>query len=122
MQLDVCKIAPSVYQYTAINDWSRYKVLGVFPRRTAANTQIFLERVIEEMPFAIQRIQTDRGLVFSAIAVQQRLLDWGIKFRPIRTRSPHLNGKVERTQRSDLEEFWCTLDPKAPDVANHLAE
>jgi transposase InsO family protein len=122
VQMDVCKIGPGVYQYTAIDDCSRYKVLGVFPRRTAANTLRFLEQVIEEMPFAIQRVQTDRGLEFFAEAVQQRLLDWGIKFRPIRPRSPHLNGKVERTQRADLEEFWCTVDPKAPDVVNRLAE
>lgn len=122
VQMDVCKIAPGVYQYTAIDDCSRYKVLGVFPRRTAANTLIFLEQVIEEMPFAIQRIQTDRGLEFFAQAVQQRLIDWGIKFRPIRPRSPHLNGKVERTQRADLEEFWWTVDPKEPDIADRLAE
>lgn len=122
VQMDVCKICPGVYQYTAIDDCSRYKVLGVFPRRTAANTLRFLEQLIDEMPFAIQRIQTDRGLEFFAEAVQQRLFDWGIKFRPIRPRSPHLNGKVERTQRADLEEFWCTIDPKAAGVVDRLAE
>jgi transposase InsO family protein len=97
VQMDVCKICPAVYQYTAIDDCSRYKVVGAFPRRTAVNTLSFLEQVIEEMPFAIQRIQTDRGLEFFAEAVQQRLFDWGIKFRPIRPRSPHLNGKVSRS-------------------------
>jgi hypothetical protein len=39
----------------------------------------FLERVIDEMPFAIQRIQTDRGLEFFAETVQRRLMDPGIK-------------------------------------------
>lgn len=43
-------------------------------------------------------------------------MSWGIKFRPIKPRSPHLNGKVERTQRADLEEFWPTVDPKSPDI------
>lgn len=99
--MDVCKIRPGVYQYTAIDDCSRYKVLGVFTRRTAADTLRFFEQVIEEMPFAIQRIQTDRGLEFFAEAVQRRLFDWGIKSRPIRPRSPHLKGKVVCCQSDD---------------------
>ena len=122
VQMDVCKICPGTYQYTAIDDCSRFKVLGVYSRQTAANTLLFLERLMEEMPFAIQRIQTDRGREFFAEKVQQTLLDWAIKFRPIPPRSPHLNGKVERTQRADLEEFWAAVDPKAPDIAGRLAE
>src|SRR5215211_5477450 len=35
VQMDTCKIAPGLYQYTAIDDCSRWQVLGVFPRRTA---------------------------------------------------------------------------------------
>lgn len=122
VQMDVCKIAPGIYQYTAIDDCSRYKVLGVYPRRNAKSTLSFLERVVEEMPFPIQRIQTDRGLEFFAEDVQRRLMEWAIKFRPVPPRSPHLNGKVERTQRSDLEEFWATADPKATDIEDRLAE
>jgi len=122
VQMDVCKICPGVYQYTAIDDCSRYAVFGIYPRRTAAHTLDFLDRVIEEMPFAIQRIQTDRGREFFAEAVQQRLIDWGIKFRPIPPRSPHLNGKVERSHRAALEEFWTTVDPKSADIADRVAE
>ena len=49
-------------------------------------------------------------------------MEWAIKFRPIKPRSPHLNGKVERSQRTDLEEFWPTVDPRSPDVRKRLAE
>ncbi len=122
VQLDVCKIVPAVYQHTAIDDCSRYQVLGVYPRRTAANTLDFLERLIEEMPFPIQRIQSDRGREFFAEKVQQRLMDRAIKFRPIKPRSPHLNGKVERSQPADLEEFWPTVDPRSPDIQQRLDE
>jgi transposase InsO family protein len=122
VQMDVCKIRPGVYQYTAIDDCSRYKVLGVYSRATGANTLDFLERLIEEMPFPIQRIQTDRGREFFAEAVQQRLMDWAIKFRPIPPRSPHLNGEVERTHRTDREEFWDTVDPKDPEIEAKLSE
>lgn len=34
----------------------------------------------------------------------------GIKFRPNKPASPHLNGKVERSQRTDLEEFYALKD------------
>ena len=122
VQMDVCKICLGVYRYTVIDDCSRYAVFGIYLRRTAANTLDFLDRVIEEMPFAIQRIQTDRGREFLAEAVQRRLIDWGIKFRPIPPRSPHLNGKVERSHRAVLEEFWTTVDPKSADIAYRVAE
>ena len=82
VQMDTCKIAPGIYQYTAIDDCSRYRVLDVFNRRSAANTLIFIDKVIEEMPFPIQRIQTDRGTEFFAEKVQRKLMDYGIKFRP----------------------------------------
>jgi hypothetical protein len=31
VQMDVCKIAPALYQYTAIDDCSRWKVMGRIP-------------------------------------------------------------------------------------------
>lgn len=64
-----------------------------------------MERACEEMPFPIQRIQTDRGNEFFAYKVQELLMEWGIKFRPNKPASPHLNGKVERSQKTDLAEF-----------------
>ena len=64
------------------------------------------------MPFAIQRIQTDRG----------QLRDWHIKFGPIRPRSPLLNGKVERAQRTALEEFWPTMDLADTALSGQLDE
>jgi transposase InsO family protein len=46
-------------------------------------------------------VQTDRGMEFFAYDFQQRLMDYAIKFCPIKPRSPHLNGKVERSQKTD---------------------
>lgn len=77
-----------------------YRVLRLFSRRTASNTLDFLDCVTEEMPFPIQRLQTDRGLEFFAVKVQERLRELGIKFRPNKPGSPYLNGKVERSQKS----------------------
>lgn len=121
VQMDTCKIAPGLYQFTAIDDCSRFLVVHLAPRRSAAGTLTLLDRVFEEMPFAIQRIQTDRGTEFFAETVQRRLMTEGVKFRPIRPRSPHLNGKVERVQRTMLDEFWSAVEPRAPDIDQQLA-
>jgi transposase InsO family protein len=122
VQMDTCKILPGIYQYTAVDDWARYRVLAVFRRRTAANTIEFLEQVLEEMYFPVQRVQTDRGREFFALEVQQWLMDRCIKFRPLPPRSPHLNGKVERSQKTDLDEFWSAADVRDPDLGLRLAE
>jgi transposase InsO family protein len=122
VQMDTCKIAPAVYQYTAIDDCTRLRVIAVYPRRSAANSLLFLERMIEEMPFPVQAIQTDRGREFFAYCFQEKLMQYAIKFRPIKPASPHLNGKVERSQRTDLDEFYTTVDPKCPDLQQRLEE
>lgn len=109
IQIDVCKIRPSFYQYTAVDDSTRYRVLRLYSRQTAKNTIDFIDEVIEEMHFPIQRIQTDRGREFFAYSVQERLMELKIKFRPVKPASPHLNGKVERSQQTDLQEFYSTL-------------
>ena len=59
---------------------------------------------------------------FFAEKVQRRLMEYGIKFRPNKPRSSHLNGKVERSQKTDLEEFYPTVDLKAADLENLLSE
>ncbi|MEM1384990.1 MAG: IS481 family transposase, partial [Pseudomonadota bacterium] len=122
VQMDVCEIGPRLYRYTAIDDFSRYQVVGLFPNKSATSTLAFLDQVFEEMPVSIQRVQTDRGQEFFAYSVQDRLRAWSIKFRPIRPRSPHLNGKVERVQRTALGEFWPPVGLDDPDLEVKLAE
>jgi transposase InsO family protein len=94
----------------------------LYSRRTASNTLEFIECVIDEMPFPIQRVQTDRGREFFAVKVQEKLMEKGIKFRPNRPGSPHLNGKVERSQKTDKTEFYSMVDLSAEDLEDRLAE
>jgi hypothetical protein len=49
------------------------------------------------VPIFIWRIQSDRGLEFFAEKVQRRLMEWAIKFRPIKPRSPHLTDVVDKS-------------------------
>lgn len=122
VQMDTCKIAKGLYQYTAVDDCSRFLVVALYPRRTAANTIHFIDRVVEQMPFPIQRFQTDNGREFTAYKVQDLLLDWGIKFRPNRPAAPHLNGKVERAQKTVLDEFYPTVSLQDLDLDDGLEQ
>jgi hypothetical protein len=54
--------------------------------------------------------------------VQRWLMDHCIKFRPIPPRSPHLNGKVERSQLTDLQEFWPRVSPKHATAQQRIQE
>lgn len=116
------KIGPGLYQYTSVDDCTRYRALRLYYRRTAANTLDFIDCVIEEMPFPIHRFQTDQGRAFFAVKVQERLQEYGIKFRPNKPASPHLNGKVERSQKTDKAAFYSTVDLSADDLKELLAE
>lgn len=50
------------------------------------------------------------------------MMEYCVKFRPVKPASPHLNGKVERSQQTDLQEFYATIDLKDKDLDNKLAE
>jgi hypothetical protein len=39
-------------------------------------------------------------------------MEWSISIRPIKPGSPHINGKVERSQKADLQEFYTTVELK----------
>lgn len=97
-------------------------MLRVYARRTANNTLDFLDCVLEEMPFPIQRIQTDRVREFFAVIVQERLKQYEIKFRPSKPASPHLNGKIERSQKTDKIEYCSTINLSLSDIDMLLAE
>jgi len=112
VQMDVTKLRPKAYQFTAIDDCTRLKVIRVYPNKKADSAVDFLGEVLCSFPFPVQRIQTDWGTEFFNYKFQEELHEHFIKFRPIKPRSPHLNGKVERTQQTDKSEFWRLLDLK----------
>lgn len=121
-QMDTMKLAPGLYQYTLVDDCTRYLVAALYPRRTAAHTLEFLDHVLEQVPFPIQRLQTDNGTEFLAYKVRDRLLALRIKHRPIPPRTPHLNGKVERAQKTVLDEFYATTTLESATLADDLED
>lgn len=107
VQIDTCKIGLGVYKYITVDDCTRYKVVAVYSRVSAKNTLQFLEKLIEEMPFPIQRIRTDRGREFFTYQVQETLMEWGIKFRLIRPRSPQRKSRTGSKNGSRRVLFNC---------------
>jgi transposase InsO family protein len=69
----------------------------------------FLDYVLEKLPLKAEVIQTDNGAEFQT-AFHWHVLDRGIQHVYIKTRTPRLNGNVERSHRIDAEEFYRLLD------------
>ena len=89
---------------------SRWDVLGVYSRATAATARDFLDAVIERMPGPVRAIQVDGGSEFKA-EFEEACREKGLLLFVLPPRSPKLNGCVERAQRTHKEEFYQMLDP-----------
>ena len=97
------------YQYTAIDDATRIRALQIYPKHNQACAIKFIDYVIEKFPFRIGTIRTDRGHEFQARFHWHVEEDRGMKHVYIKPRSPQLNGKVERSHRTDQTEFYQLL-------------
>lgn len=96
------------YQYTAIDDATRIRALKIYDRHNQANAIDFINSVIERFPFRIREVRTDNGHEFQA-KFHWHVEDLGIRHAYIRPASPQLNGKVERSHRTDEQEFYQLL-------------
>ena len=96
------------FQYTAIDDATRIRALRIYRRHNQKSAIDFIDYVIEKFPFRIHTVRTDRGHEFQA-RFHWHVEDKGIRHVYIKPRSPQLNGKVERSHRSDQEEFYQLL-------------
>ena len=115
LQLDVKfleRIAGSrkrLYQFTAIDDCTRIRVLKIYDACNQSAAIRFMDEVRRRLPFRVLVVQTDNGAEF------QSRFHWHLEARDIRhvyirPKTPHLNGKVERSHRVDEQEFYQLLD------------
>ncbi len=124
LQVDVKFIEPlgqkgrrkRYYQYTAIDDCTRLRVLRAYPRNEQKTAIAFIDHVLSKLPFKVDQIQTDNGQEFGA-AFHWHVVDMGIGHVRIKPRTPRLNGKVERSHRIDSEEFYRLLEGEVIDDA-----
>ena len=96
------------YQYTTIDDATRVRALQIYRKHNQQCAIEFINYVIEKFPFRINTIRTDRGHEFQA-KFHWHVEDQGMKHVYIKPRSPQLNGKVERSHRTDQQEFYQLL-------------
>jgi len=99
------------YQYTAIDDATRIRALKIYSKHNQKNAIRFIDHVIQRFPFRIHTVRTDRGHEWQA-KFHWHVEDQGIRHVYIKPRSPQLNGKVERSHRTDGEEFYQLLTYK----------
>lgn len=115
VQVDVKFITPigaggkKFYQFTAIDDCTRLRVLKAYPKCNQKTAIQFLDYLLARLPFRVEVIQTDNGGEFG-IQFHYHVIDRGIKHVYIKPATPRLNGKVERSHRIDEEEFYRMLE------------
>jgi len=109
-QMDLKYLPQGRFQLTLVDDCSRFLAATVLERRTTAAVCRALPGLLQTIPFPLRCIQTDNGSEFghNLTALLRRLR---IRHTRIRPRCPHLNGKVERVQRTVQEEFWDGIGP-----------
>jgi transposase InsO family protein len=93
------------YQFTAIDEATRYRVLRVYDYNNTRSATAFLDQVRQKLPFTIQQIQTDNDSSFGP-QFTYHLADLGIHHRRIPPGCPEVNGKVERSHKTDQQEFY----------------
>lgn len=98
-----------LYQFTAIDDCTRIRVLKVYDACNQRSAIQFIDEVRRRLPFRILVVQTDNGAEFQS-QFHWHLETQDIRHVYIRPRTPHLNGKVERSHRVDDQEFYQLLD------------
>ena len=102
------------YQITAIDEYSRKRVLKIVDEKSVTHTSKFIKELEEQMGLKISTIQTDNGSEFvnnkeeikEETIFEKTLKQLGIKHKRTRPYSPWQNGKVERSHRIDGERFY----------------
>jgi transposase InsO family protein len=106
------------YQYTFIDEYSRFRYVEAFEEHSTYSSSIFLRHVVEKFPYAIACIQTDNGFEFTnrlnhsnvnrPTLFEKTLSELGIRHTLIRPYTPRHIGKEERSHRKDNEEFYAS--------------
>ena len=110
-----------LYQFTAIDEYSRQRYLEGFSDNSSYSAATFMKHVIKYFKFKIKCVQTDNGQEFtktfsskynkngeySPTLFQKVLIEHRIEHKLIRPFTPRHNGKVERSHRKDGERFYA---------------
>lgn len=121
---DVCIVGEAkaegkkFYQYTAIDEYSRFRYLEAFEEHSSYSSAVFLEHMLKAFKFPVECVQTDNRQEFTKrfgssqsptlTLFEARLKQYGIRHKLIKPYTPRHNGKIERSHRKDNEYFYAT--------------
>jgi transposase-like protein len=103
-----------LYQYTAIDECTRWRYTEIFEEQSTYSSVEFVKKLVRRFPFEILCIQTDNGTEFTSrlhgavnpSLFEAYLAEEGIRHKLIAVATPRHNGKVERSHRTDGERFY----------------
>jgi transposase len=128
-----------LYQFTAIDEYSRLRYLEAFDEASTFSSTQFAQHAIEfyaSKGIQVECIQTDNGMEFTnrfapmksdkPTLFETSLQFAGIRHKLIRPYTPRHNGKVERSHREDQKRFYnvrtfYTLEDFAKQLKVHMA-
>lgn len=111
-----------LYQYTAIDEYSRYRILSGYLEHNTYASSLFLCQVVSSfkaLGIEVKCVQTDNGTEFtkqflakndnnhSMFEVTAKRL--GIRIKRIKPATPKHNGKVERSHREDQKLLYSEI-------------
>jgi len=105
-----------LYQYTAIDEYTRLRYLEIFDELSTYSSKQFLINMIKYFPFTVKTVRTDNGIEFTnrlgkstnpqPTLFERTLKEQNIAHDYIKPYTPRHNGKVERSHRKDNERFY----------------
>lgn len=114
-----CRQDRKFFQYTMIDEATRERFLFAYHEIGSQQTVDFVKRAIVYFGYIPLKIQTDNGTEFTGQktrsihklthALDELLQKINIEHQLIRPYTPRHNGKVERSHRSDNENFYKNL-------------
>lgn len=127
LQVDVKYLTPQLsglpwtcFEYAVIDIYSRYKEAVILNQLDQDGTMNALAEIVPKLPFKTTFLQTDNGLEFQE-RFHQLCVQRGLHHHYVHKRTPNENAVIERSFRTDEEEFFFLL-PRKPQHSDELRE
>lgn len=121
LQMDIKYVPEKIngvqyYEFNAIDDCTRWRFARIYKDKSQSSCLDFVNDLIRYSPFRIHCIQTDNDAVFTnrfnvfcwdlEHEFSETLKSYGIRHRLLPPGAKELNGKVERSHKTDDDEFF----------------
>jgi len=111
-----------LYQYTAIDEYSRYRILCGYREHNTYSSSLFLCQVVSRfkaLGIEVECVQTDNGSEFTKQFSAKKInnhsmfevtaMRLGVRLKRIKPHTPKHNGKVERSHREDQKLLYSEI-------------